>query len=130
MAVDVIDVLLATITGMVLGALWYSPALFGNAWLACVGKTPQTLEKSRLPIVGSVLASALQALAVVLLHSMITVSSAEMALELGVLLAGLVIFPAMLSDNLFCGWGLKLLLIQVGYRALSVILMSLLVFWL
>ena len=39
-------------------------------------------------------------------------------------LATCFIFPALLSDNLFCGWGAKLLLIQSGYRVLSVILMS------
>lgn len=43
---------------------------------------------------------------------------------LGLVLGGLLVFPALFSDNLFCGWGTQLLLIQSGYRVLSVLLLS------
>ena len=32
-------ILAATVAGMLLGALWYSPLLFGKAWMRALGKT-------------------------------------------------------------------------------------------
>ena len=39
---------------MGLGALWYSPVLFGKQWMQRVGKPPETLGSSTLPMAGSV----------------------------------------------------------------------------
>ncbi len=36
-------VVAATILGMAIGALWYSPILFANQWMAALGKTPEEL---------------------------------------------------------------------------------------
>lgn len=130
LAVDLIALLVATLIGMVLGALWYSPLLFGKQWMQCIGKTPETLGSTTEPMIGSIIASALTALGVALLFNWLGVQSLAQAAGLGLTLGGLIIFPALLSDNLFCGWGNKLLLIQVGYRALSVLLMSIAMFWL
>ena len=33
-----------------LGALWYSPALFGNAWLKAIGKTKEQALKDHTPL--------------------------------------------------------------------------------
>jgi hypothetical protein len=51
-----------------------------------------------------------------------------MAITVGAIVGFLIIFPALFSDNLFCGWGTSLLFIQSGYRILTVILMSLILF--
>jgi len=75
-------------------------------------------------MIGSIFASLMTALGVSLLFSLINVSSLLTAAGIGAILGLLIIFPAMLSDNLFCGWGNKLLFIQSGYRAMSVALMS------
>jgi hypothetical protein len=42
-----VAITLATFLGMLLGALWYSPLLFGQQWLRCIGKTPEKLGKTR-----------------------------------------------------------------------------------
>lgn len=89
-----------------------------------IGKTPETLGSATKPMVGSVIASLLTAIGVSLICLFAGVASLSMGLSVGLTLGLLIIFPALLSDNLFCGWGTKLLLIQLGYRALSVLLMS------
>jgi hypothetical protein len=38
-------ILVAGATYFVLGALWYSPVVFGNAWMKAVGKPKEQLEK-------------------------------------------------------------------------------------
>lgn len=126
--INVIAVVSATVTGMVLGALWYSPMLFGNQWMKCLGKTPETLGSATAPMIGSVIASLMTAIGVAFLSHYIGVNSINMALHTGFILAFLIIFPAFLSDSLFCGWGTKLLLIQAGYRMVSVVLMSIVVY--
>lgn len=126
---NIFGILVATIIGMIVGMFWYSPILFGNAWMASIGKTPETLGNSKIPIIGSILASFLTALGVSLLFFLIKVTDLYTAICVGVILAVLIIFPAMLSDSLFCGWGNKLLLIQSGYRATSVFLMSLAMYY-
>ena len=128
-AIGFIDVLAGTVVGMVLGAIWYSSMAFGPAWMASIGKTPDTLGSPTLPMIGSVVASLLSALGVALLSAGLGIASLAQALCLGLTLGLLIVFPALLSDNLFCGWGGKLLLIQSGYRVLAITLMAVAMFY-
>ncbi len=125
---NLIAILAAATSGMILGAVWYSMPVFGEKWMRAIGKTPKTLRDPTLPMTASVVSCLLTALGIALLHSLIGISSLNIALLLGLILAGLIILPAMLSDNLFCGWGRSLLLIQAGYRFLSVLIMSILIY--
>ena len=47
LGVNLIGILVATLIGMVLGAIWYSPMLFGKQWMKSIGKTPETLTGDR-----------------------------------------------------------------------------------
>lgn len=125
---NIIDIIAATISGMVLGFLWYSDSLFAKAWMRCLGKTPDALGNTTLPMIGAVCASLVTAIGIALLHALIVVTTLSTAIGIGLVLGLLILFPAMLSDNLFCGWGAKLLLIQSGYRALTVLLMSVVIY--
>lgn len=122
-------VAVATIIGMFLGALWYSPLAFGNLWMECIGKTTETIGKQTAPLIGSIIASLLTAIGVSLLFSFINVTDIYTAANVGIILGLLIIFPALLSDNLFCGWGNKLLMIQSGYRVINVLLASLAMYY-
>lgn len=126
---NLFGILLATLTGMLVGALWYSPLMFGNAWMKCLGQTPETLGSSTIPMIGSIFASVLTAIGVSILFSIANISDLNSSILIGAILGLLIIFPAFLSDSLFCGWGHKLLLIQSGYRVTSVFLMSLVMYF-
>lgn len=127
--IQFIEVLAGTVAGMLLGAFWYSPLAFGPAWMASIGKTPETPGSQTLPMIGSLFASFLTAFGVSVFSTNLGISSLPQALTLGASLGILIIFPALLSDNLFCGWGKNLLLIQSGYRILTIILMSVVIFY-
>ena len=43
---SLIAIVVAAVAGMVIGALWYSPLLFGNAWLKAIGKTEDELASA------------------------------------------------------------------------------------
>ena len=43
-------VLVAGVVYMILGALWYSPVLFGNSWMKNIGKTKEQVTADASPI--------------------------------------------------------------------------------
>ncbi len=43
-------VLVAAIAYMILGALWYSPVLFGNPWMTGLAKTPEQIKQEFSPL--------------------------------------------------------------------------------
>ena len=42
-----IAVLVAAVAAMVVGALWYSPAVFGKQWMKLMGMTKKSMEKEK-----------------------------------------------------------------------------------
>jgi len=47
--ISLLAVLIATILGFGLGALWYSPKLFGNQWMAALGMSAEELQEGLSP---------------------------------------------------------------------------------
>lgn len=45
--INYLAVLVAAVAGMILGALWFSPLLFGNLWVKLNGMTAAQLEESK-----------------------------------------------------------------------------------
>lgn len=45
--VNLLAVLISAIIGMVIGALWYSPLLFGNLWMKLSGLTHEKINKMK-----------------------------------------------------------------------------------
>ncbi len=45
--INLIAVAVAALAGHLLGALWYSPVLFGKVWLRLSGLTPQQIEEAK-----------------------------------------------------------------------------------
>jgi hypothetical protein len=126
---SLLDIFAATLAGMALGFIWYSEKLFGEKWLQSLGKTRESLGSPTVPMIGAVFASIATAIGIALLHLLIDISTLTSAIGVGLLLGLLIIFPAMLSDNLFCKWDNKLLLIQSGYRVFTVLIMSMVIYW-
>ena len=121
---NILAILTATVAGMLLGALWYSPAGFGRAWMRALGKSEQDLGSPLVPMLGSIFSCLLTAVALAYVLALTGVDSAVQGALLGLVIGAGIVFTALLSDNLFCGWGWKLLLIQAGYRVAYVVSMA------
>lgn len=49
-SMNYLAIIVAAIAYMALGALWYSPVLFGAAWLRGIGKTKEQVEAGASPL--------------------------------------------------------------------------------
>ena len=122
-------ILVATVLAFVLGGLWYGP-LFGKAWLAAMGKTEEEIEPSASPFIISFFTALVTAITLAWLVHALSVQGWAAGALLG-LVAGIgFIATAMASDTAFCGWGVRLFIIQAGYRVVySVVMGALLGGW-
>ena len=128
-SVNLLAVLAATVIAFVLGGLWYGP-LFGRAWMHAIGKTPEEIKPTPAPFVISFFTALITSLVVALLIGGLGIRGAVDGAVLGALVGFGCIATAMASDSAFCGWGLRLFLIQAGYRvSYSVIMGAILGAW-
>ena len=51
-AVNWLAVLAATAAAFLLGALWYSPVMFGKVWMRAAGVTPEQIESGAAKVFG------------------------------------------------------------------------------
>ena len=122
-----IAVLVAALSGMVLGAVWYSPLAFGNAWLKALGKSEDELASPLVAMAGSAIACLVSAVSMALLIYVSGLAGWTGGALIG-LTAGIgIVAMTMLSDSLFSGWGWPLYLIQAGYRVLYLIVMGVII---
>jgi hypothetical protein len=50
LAINYWAVLVSGVVALVIGGLWYSPILCGNAWMKCVGKSAEQVQKEFTPL--------------------------------------------------------------------------------
>jgi len=57
-SINYIAVLLATLSSMVIGSIWYTPKVFGNYWMKAAGVTPSGNSRDAIrPIIVTVIVS-------------------------------------------------------------------------
>lgn len=123
MALNWLAILIATVAAFVLGGLWYGP-VFGQAWMAALGKTEDDIEPTPMPFVISFFTAALTCIVVAALMQTLGIVTVLGGAVFGLVVGIGFIATAMASDTAFCGWGLRLFLIQAGYRVAYSILMG------
>jgi hypothetical protein len=114
--------LIAALAGYLLGAFWYLPQVFGNAWLAALGKRQDELGSPALPMTVTAVTTALTSVCLAFLLRGLGVESLLGGLVVGVVIGGGVVFASMLSDYVFQGKPMALLWIQGGFRFVYILL--------
>ena len=108
-------------SNMIIGALWYSPVLFGNAWLKLINKKPEDISKSdaNKSMVLSIIPAILSILFLYLILSIISTSTLIDSLIIGCIIS--VGFVGMSALNLvfFENRSFRLTLLNVGYTFVS-----------
>ncbi len=116
--INYLAVLTATFITMILGALWFSPILFGNKWMKMMGFTEEQLKEdgSVKEMIISVLTSFVEA---VVLASLVIMTGADtifQGIHLGAMIGIGIIAMVNLSNAMFNRVPIKLWLIGSGYR--------------
>jgi surface polysaccharide O-acyltransferase-like enzyme len=126
--VNYLAVLVAAVLNMVVGALWYSPALFGKRWMALMGWRPEDAQQR--------MAGAQKAYALTFVASLLTAYALARVLAYaqtftltGGALIGLLAWIGFVATSqgtnyLFEGRPFRLYTINTGYHLVSLVLMG------
>lgn len=80
-AINFLAVAAALVANMIIGALWYSPLLLGNAWIKSTGRTPEEIEGGGKAMATVIVPAALNALILaVIVHAVGANTAADGAL--------------------------------------------------
>ena len=130
--VNYLAVIVAAIVPMALGAVWYSPVLFSNAWLAAIGKTADEISAQANQVQAFSIAIAASLISAYVLAVLAALSSASSVLDGIILGLWAVVFIATASAT----WGvfearpLRLWLINNGYYLVALPIMgAIIAFW-
>lgn len=120
MAINFLAVFAASVAALAVGALWYSPLLFGKAWMKEVGIGPAQMEEMKKKGMGKryalgYLICLLSSFSFGLLASRLGVIHPGGALKLALLLWIGFILPPIFSPLLWQGKSLKLFALNGGY---------------
>jgi hypothetical protein len=125
--VNYLAVLIATIATMILGFLWYSPVLFGNAWVKEMGlKREEMSGGSPFTYVLTALTALFGALFLALIVSMIGERTIGLGVTIG-LLIGLSISAKIGMNFLFESRTAKLYFITIGYHLVTYLLTGIII---
>lgn len=120
------------VVSMINGTIWYNPKTFFPAWWAVVGggKSQPGMENMGMTWALTVLASAVQAVAMSFMVNALGTSSAGAGAGLGFMLWLGFIAPTYLVNKLFAGHGLKIWLIEIGNHLVNFLIFgALLAVW-
>lgn len=121
-------IIVAALASMVIGALWYSPLLFGKAWMKLSGLTKAKLRKMKKKagpsyVVG-LLASLVMAYVLANFLNFMRVSTLEGAAQVGLWLWLGFVATTMLGMVLWEGRPVKLYVLNAAYQLVSIVVMA------
>ncbi len=129
--VNLLAVLVAAISTMVVGFLWYSPLLFAKAWMREMGYDPndkakvQEMQKSAGPAYGgSLVASLLSAFTLALFFHMLQNYTLHFGLIVGFHVWLGFVATVQFTGALFMKQSMKLFAINAGYQLVCYVVMG------
>jgi hypothetical protein len=128
-------VIVAAVSMMVLGFLWYSPILFAKPWMREMGYDPndkarmEEMKKKAGPAYGaSMVAALLSAFTLALFFAFMRVDTLQHGLEIAFHVWLGFVATVQLTTVLFMGQSLKLFAINTGYQLASYLAMAAILF--
>lgn len=126
---NLVAVLVAAVAYFALGALWYSPALFGKLWMRAIGKTHDELQGSWMHYAAAGLASVVAAFVLAYVIALgglleLTVATAAAGAMMGILVWVGFVGTTMGTSYLFGGRGRVLFLIDASYHLVGFFVMG------
>ncbi len=118
-------IVVAAVLHWLLGAVWYSPALFASRWMALIGKGPEQFKDSGLaPYIVAFAANLVMAFILAIVCGYTNANTAIKGAQTGVLLWLGFVATTALSEYLFEGRPKELFMINAGYPLVGLVLMG------
>lgn len=111
-------VLVGAAVSVVVGAVWYMPALFGNPWMAAIGKTKEQVEKDFTPvkILGAFLLGFLLSYGIARMIFWTGMNTPRGGVMIGVFVSVAFVFSTTAVNHLFEGRPCKLTMIYLFHH--------------
>ncbi len=128
-AINYWAVLVAALAYMILGAIWYSPALFGGAWMRGIGKTKEQVAAGFSPVkfLWALIGSFIAAYGIARIMSWAGGNSPADGLMVGLLAAICFVLTAMTVNDIMENRPRSLTVINVLYHIIGFALMGLII---
>jgi len=123
-SIDYLAVVFAAVAGMMLGAIWYMPGVFGDSWRAALGQERWRHADPRITVLVRMIATAITAFSLAVLLSGAGVTTLAGSLRLGLVVGAGVVVPTIVGDYQFMGRTWKLIVLTAGHRLLHIVSMS------
>ena len=117
-------VLVAAVAPILLGALWYSPALFARSWMRAVGRTEDELQGMGTGYVISAVAALLTSYALARIERWAEVDDIWNGALVGLLAWVGFVATVLAVTTYFGGRPAKLWLINAGYQLVALVIMG------
>lgn len=128
MDVNWLAIIVAAVAAFAIGALWYSPTLFGRKWMAAHGHTPEKMAAMRSSMAKtytySFVTYLITAMVIALLVGLTGAGTAMLGIVLAVLAWVGFGFATGLNANLYSDKPAAAFLIDAGYQVVYVIVMG------
>jgi len=126
--VHALPVVVSAIAVFVIGALWYSPALFGKQWVKAHGYTEEKIQQMRAgasrAYAVSFVCYLVMAVAMSILIGRIGVTVLQGGVKLGALIGAGFVAMSALTANMFSEKPLSTWLIDAGYQIVYLMVMG------
>jgi hypothetical protein len=117
-------VIVTAIVPMILGALWYSPAMFARSWMQAVGRTPEEMSGVKMGYVLSAAAALITSYALARIERWAEVDDLWNGGLVGLLVWLGFVATVLAVTNYFGGRPAKLWFINAGYQLVSLVIMG------
>lgn len=129
--INLIGVVLGAVSNMVIGAIWYSPMVFGKTWMKLTGITQTEIDsgKKQMPKIYSMafIGALITAYILALIIDLVGASTVGEGLQIGFLVWLGFIATTTLSSVLFEKKKTDLYVLNNGYNLISILVMSVII---
>lgn len=120
-------ILVAALAYMVIGAIWYSPFLFGMLWMQEMNYDPEKMDDQKKAMSYSGIVALVIALGLGVIANLFNITSVDQALETGALLWVALTAAPMATDVIFQKQPVKVYVINSAYHLVAILCMLMII---
>lgn len=120
-------VIVAVIAAFIVGALWYSPALFGKYWMQLMGLNSEWMQNNKgakKAYIGNIVGTVIMALVVAVLFSYADVTTPLKAISAAILIWAGIVMPFGYNEVAFGKKPRALWFLNGGHQLVTLIVLS------